>query len=514
MALLSVEEGSCDAKAHRPDQRFKPWLTCQMLGLAVGKAENCALEMKEDQNEESLRNALQKQTQTNQPKAKKIKKGNVAQAEEQESTSTAAAAKPKSQPKAKPKSSPSDPKDQPKKKGQGASAKPDCKGKGTKGDGKAKTEAKPKSDKPSVPCIFWPKGACTRGESCPFYHDPKFDSKQTAATAKSAPNPKGRAAEGSASSSTAAKATVATVVVSSLPKVIATDVVSGAQWATSICQRFQQVSCTLVRPFRSLFKCLTALLCLTNPAQQSVQQISTGTLAFAPSSASQCLPSLAFAPSGASQCLPALLSSSERAMIAQNHSTEGTFELSWIAYSGAGRDLASLKALQDQGIPTQIANQFMQTTGNVRFETGNGHVNSDTSITANGNLFGHASFCMMNSCPVVRSLGQIVATGKPFVWLPDQMPFFGCDEGAIQLSADMERVIFADKVDDHVPIFTEVMQFDSTSTFGFLLVVRATLRPLIPNLCLHLLQQVPLQKMLVSHSQRMETKIRKTDMLG
>ena len=125
-----------------------------------------------------------------------------------------------------------------------------------------------------------------------------------------------------------------------------------------------------------------------------------------------------------------------------------------------------LKALQDQGIPTQIANQFMQTTGNVRFETGNGHVNSDTSITANGNLFGHASSCMMNSCPVVRSLGQIVATGKPFVWLPDQMPLFGCDEGAIQLSADMEREIFADKVDDHVPIFTEVMQFDSTSTFG------------------------------------------------
>ena len=66
----------------------------------------------------------------------------------------------------------------------------------------------------------------------------------------------------------------------------------------------------------------------------------------------------------------------------------------------------------------------------------------------------------------MRSLGQIVAPGKPFVWLPDQMPFFGCDGGAIQLSADMERVIFADKGDDHVPIFTEVMQFDSTSTFG------------------------------------------------
>ena len=155
----------------------------------------------------------------------------------------------------------------PKKKGQGDSAKPDSKGKGTKGDGKAKTEAKPKSDKPSVPCIFWPQGTCTRGESCPFYHDPKFDSKQTAATAKSAPNPKGRAAEGSASSSATAKATVATVV-SSLPKAIATDVVSGAQWATSISQRFQQVSCMLVRPFRSLFKCLTALWCVTNPVQQ------------------------------------------------------------------------------------------------------------------------------------------------------------------------------------------------------------------------------------------------------
>ena len=121
--------------------------------------------------------------------------------------------------------------------------------------------------------------------------------------------------------------------------------------------------------------------------------------------------------------LPAVLSY-QRALIAQ-HDQRGVYEISWIADSGAGRDLASMKAFQDQGIPKQNLNQFLQSTQSVRFETGNGCVNSDTAIIANGSKFGDASFHVMQSCPLVRSLGQIVESGKPFVWLPGQLPFFG-----------------------------------------------------------------------------------------
>lgn len=66
-------------------------------------------------------------------------------------------------------------------------------------------------------------------------------------------------------------------------------------------------------------------------------------------------------------------------------------------------------------------------------------------------------FTVMQSSPLVRSLGQIVESGKPFVWLPGQLPFFGFGCDAVQLAADSERVITADEVDDHVPIFSEVM---------------------------------------------------------
>ena len=407
------------------------------------KLKTTLLEMKEDQNEESIRTALQSQA-----KAKPKPKGTVAQTGEGEEASQSAAAA-KAKPKAKPKPKPSNsPKGSSKGKddGQGAPSKSDSKGKGT-GKDDAKGKAKPKPDTKSVPCIFWPKGTCNRGSECPFYHDPKVAPKASAAAAKNAPtNPKGGASGGSASSNAAAKATVATVVASSLSKASASEVRSDRDCATSIFDRFKHIAIACVRPFQSFFKCFAALTCLTT----NVQQVSEG--------------ALAYASSGASQGLPAVLSY-QHAMIAQ-HDERGVYEISWIADSGAGRDLASLKAFQDQGIPKQSLNQFLQNTQRVKFETGNGCVNSDTSITANGSKFGDAAFHVMQSCPLVRSLGQIVESGRPFVWLPGELPFFGLDSDAIQLAADSERLLVADKVDDHVPIFSETMQFETPYAFG------------------------------------------------
>ena len=426
------------------------------------KLKTTLLEMKEDQNEESIRTALQTQA-----KAKPKAKGNVAQTGEGENA-TASAAAAKAKPKAKPKPKPANnPKGSSKGRddGPGASTKSDSKGKGTsKGDAKAK--AKPKPDSQSVPCIFWPKGTCNRGSDCPFFHDPKAAPKASAAAAKGAPtNPKGGAPGGSAGSNAASKATVATVAALSLSKASAAEVRPDGHCSTSMFSRFKHLVSACARPFQSFFKCFAALTCLTSP----LQQIHDGTLAFASSGASQGLQqlhdgTLAFASSGASQGMPAVLSY-QRAMIAQ-HDQRGVYEISWIADSGAGRDLASMKDFQDQGIPKQSLNQFLQSTQNVRFETGNGCVNSDTSVIANGSKFGDASFHVTQSCPLVRSLGQIVESGKPFVWLPGQLPFFGLDVDAIQIAADSERLFVADKVDDHVPIFSETMQFEAPYSFG------------------------------------------------
>ena len=219
------------------------------------KLKTTLLEMKEDQNEESIRTALQTQAK-NKPKAK----GNVAQTGEGEEASASAAAA-KAKPKAKPKPKPDNPKGSSKGKddGSGAQTKSDSKGKGT-GKGDAKAKAKPKPDTKRVSCIFWPKGTCNRGSDCPFYHDPKAAPKASAAAAKSAPaNPKGGASGGSAGSNAASKATVATVVASSLSKASASEVRSNGHCTTSIFDRFKHFACAFARPFQSFFKCFAAL---------------------------------------------------------------------------------------------------------------------------------------------------------------------------------------------------------------------------------------------------------------
>ena len=68
----------------------------------------------------------------------------------------------------------------------------------------------------------------------------------------------------------------------------------------------------------------------------------------------------------------------------------------------------------------------------------------------------------MEDCPIVRSLGQIVASGKPFVWLPDQLPFFCQDLDAIQLTFDSTRVHTASRVEDYVPILSETFKTSNT----------------------------------------------------
>ena len=39
------------------------------------------------------------------------------------------------------------------------------------------------------------------------------------------------------------------------------------------------------------------------------------------------------------------------------------------------------------------------------------------------------------------------------------MPFFGTDEDCIQITWDSDRVIYAHKVDDFVPVFREQIKF-------------------------------------------------------
>ena len=156
--------------------------------------------------------------------------------------------------------------------------------------------------------------------------------------------------------------------------------------------------------------------------------------------------------------------SDQHALVAQNNA-EGLYHLEWIADSGAGRDLASVNAFEAQGVPPNVLYKATSSKGSVRFETGNGQVTSDSIVLANGDQFGSASFCMLEACPLVRSLGQLVEAGRPFVWIPGELPFLGADMHSVQVTADKTKIVHANRVDDYVPIFSETIQFDDAS-FG------------------------------------------------
>ena len=61
----------------------------------------------------------------------------------------------------------------------------------------------------------------------------------------------------------------------------------------------------------------------------------------------------------------------------------------------------------------------------------------------------------MDDCPLVRSMGHIVASGKPFIWIPDQLPYFAETVDDVQVTAHATRIHVADRIDDFVPVFKE-----------------------------------------------------------
>ena len=425
-----------------------------------GKIKTALWEMREDQNEESIKNALSPSRST--PKEKeKPRAANAAKVGNEDKDS----GEPKAMPAPKAKSKASSP------------GKGDGKGKGNKGDkpkgGPATSKAQPSASKakasdppkakPSVSCLFYPKGTCNRGSACPFAH-------VDAPAAKDKAKPTSKAAP-------AAKATVATVIASSASH----DVSNASAFVSTLRYAFA--------PFKFLLSIFTAISSTIMP------ELSAGVCT---SGASLCgwhgfvMPELSagVCTSGASLCrkhgfdmpecsagvctsgaslrsepdflgVPALLTH-QHAMIAQNNS-EGLYQLEWIADSGAGRDLASIQAFEAQGVPTIVAQQSISSSSSVRFETGNGHVTSNSVLHANGDQLGRASFCVLDSCPLVRSLGQIVESGKPFIWLPGQLPYLGFDVDAVHVAADLQRIVIANRVEDYVPVFSETVQFDVPS---------------------------------------------------
>ena len=151
----------------------------------MNKIMTVVAESRENQNYESVRASLQ-------PKAKPAPKAAVAKDDPKRSKDGTKGGKgedskglpsPTSHPKAKPKAKPKTSDEGSKGAGSG---KGDGKGKGkSRTDEKKDAKPKPKAKASKVPCLFYPKGTCNRGDQCPFLHEPKAAAKpKAAATAK------------------------------------------------------------------------------------------------------------------------------------------------------------------------------------------------------------------------------------------------------------------------------------------------------------------------------------------
>ena len=66
---------------------------------------------------------------------------------------------------------------------------------------------------------------------------------------------------------------------------------------------------------------------------------------------------------------------------------------------------------------------------------------------------------MLDSCPLVRSTGIDVDSGKAFVWLPGSLPFFVTDVSQLVIHCPENCRQYATRVDEHVPIFTSQVKF-------------------------------------------------------
>ena len=338
------------------------------------------IEQREDANEESVRRSISPNKPA--PKSKGEGKGKAvpakgANADDQDQVKDqhampSSTAKPKAKPKGNPKGG-----GKGKEGGPSDRPKVDSSPKGKAPAAKPKPKPKAEGGKPLVKCLFYPN--CTRGDTCPFLHEGA---------------PKGKAESKASPAKAPAKAAVATLLASSF---------RGAEASrtsmSSIGKAFSMY------PFKAFFASVAALSSLIVP--ESVDKAKPcGSLHFPAAPLQDSL--LAGA--------PVVVRSNETACVASARS--GTiFDVEWIADSGASRSLASVRSLIDQGIPESLIQQHVDQASEIRFETGNGTTNSTESFSFHSSSFGTFEHRILDNCPIARSLGEVVSSGRPFIWL-------------------------------------------------------------------------------------------------
>ena len=127
------------------------------------------------------------------------------------------------------------------------------------------------------------------------------------------------------------------------------------------------------------------------------------------------------------------------------------------ADTGAGRHLISYEALRDQGFQYDAVSNFANDSHeNIKFSTGGGQKNSSQTIGLrdNAGFLNDANHFLLESCPLVRSIGlDVEKGGLGFVWMPNSLPYFVRDPSKCDITCDESNKFYASRVSQYVPFF-------------------------------------------------------------
>ena len=297
-----------------------------------------------------------------------------------------------------------------------------------KGKGKGKDDRNKKSggkeleDLKKKPCMYYGYNSCTKGDKCPYLHDPN--------NKYQGPKPRGLRDASGSSNAGAATVIAATSLASSVhpsnaeanpvssspnapqevePQISVEDEVSikgaaqVASQARKACRKFlrsQRSPNGLSRTsmFEKAVKVFSAMVACMNPASTSVNQ-------------------------------------------------------DFLLDTGAGRNLISHK-----GMPDVFKDYITEAPEKVQFATGGGIRPSAKAVKLQGNLSGTNTFYALKECPHALSVGiQVNEHRRPFIWLPDQLPYLVKADRVKDMVHHVpdSAKIFADRVEENVPIMSE-----------------------------------------------------------
>ena len=136
--------------------------------------------------------------------------------------------------------------------------------------------------------------------------------------------------------------------------------------------------------------------------------------------------------------------------------------LEFISDSGAGRTVFSRQAVHDQDPTLQW--QTRSPSECLEFVTANGSTNpvGETTLSTS---FGCLNAYELASPPFAVSMGQLVSQGCPFIWVDSEKPFHVKPDWIheLKISVPEDAKIYADRVDQFVPVFRDTVHFETAT---------------------------------------------------